>query len=151
MPLAGSDVQFRRDTVRATTSLPPTSTSTITVKSGIADCAVHGTATHALLARELDSNYASDISACQLACELGSRCESWSFYPPTSSDDENCVFYTSYIRDTEKYLRVNATSSVVFSDKYPLDGSNFCFGNPSWGRAGRTTTASRTTSTTKNK
>jgi hypothetical protein len=48
--LAGSDVQSRRDAVQ-TTSLPPTSTSTITVKSGVADGAVRGTATHALLVR----------------------------------------------------------------------------------------------------
>ena len=151
-PLAGNEFPFvkERDAVKTTTSLPATTTSaSAALKSGIPDCGIRGTATYALLAQILDSTHASNVLACQSSCEGRSRCESWSWYPPavstTSSSsssspsednpgtEANCVYYTTYITNAETYIDVDSQSETVFSDKYPEDGSNFCYGDPLWG------------------
>jgi hypothetical protein len=33
------------------------------------------------------------------------------------------VYYTTYIKNVEKYAKVDAESATLFSDKYPVDGS----------------------------
>jgi hypothetical protein len=74
----------------------------------------------------LERSYAADPLSCQLLCMYRSRCEAYSFEESTSTSAKNCVFYSTYI-DGSKV--VSSSSGIYFSDKYPDDGSNFCYGS----------------------
>jgi len=131
-----------------TTSSSVTSTSTFAVKTGVPDCDIHGIASPILLALIIGDTNATDVLACQLSCEYTSRCQSWSFRPPVSTldpaVDHNCVYYGAFIRDSPQYIIRDNSSTTVFSDKYPSDGSNFCFGDPYWGIPGISSTSTVT-------
>ncbi|KAE9374619.1 hypothetical protein N431DRAFT_556882 [Stipitochalara longipes BDJ] len=115
-------------------SQPSITTLPIPTKTGLANCNVQGTPSAALTSNILERSYAADPLSCQLLCMYRSRCEAYSFQAPTSANNKNCVFYSTYIDGSKVSL---GNSGIYFSDKYPDDGSNFCYGSSvrSWVQA----------------
>lgn len=104
----------------------PTINAPIPTKTGLANCNVQGTPSTTLASNILDRAYAEDPISCQLLCMYRSRCEAYSFQISTSESSKNCVFYSTYI-DGSKVS--SGSSGIYFSDKYPDDGSNYCYGS----------------------
>jgi hypothetical protein len=104
----------------------PTISAPIPTKTALANCNVQGTPSTALTSNILERSYAADLLSCQLLCMYRSRREAYSFEESTSASAKNCVFYSTYI-DGSKV--VSSSSGIYFSDKYPDDGSNFCYGS----------------------
>ncbi|KAN0103181.1 hypothetical protein V8E51_011494 [Hyaloscypha variabilis] len=113
-------------TLDSKTPQPTITTLPIPTKTGVAGCNVQGTPSAVLTSNILERAYAADPLSCQLLCMYRSRCEAYSFQASTSASRKNCVFYSTYI-DGSKVLLGN--SGIYFSDKYPDDGSNFCYGS----------------------
>jgi len=107
-------------------SQPTITTLPIPTKTGVANCNVQGTPSAGLISNILERSYAADPLSCQLLCMYRSRCEAYSFQASTATSTKNCVFYSTYI-DGSKVTAGN--SGIYFSDKYPDDGSNFCYGS----------------------
>ncbi|PMD65019.1 uncharacterized protein K444DRAFT_660179 [Hyaloscypha bicolor E] len=94
-------------------SLSTTSAAPVATKTGLANCDVQGTPSPALTSNILDRAYAAGPISCQLLGIYISKCE------------ELCVLL--YLH---QWVKVSSCSSeIYFSDKYPDDGSNFCFGS----------------------
>lgn len=108
-------------------SSPPTTSAVPVPTKTLNDCNVQGTASTSLISNLLDKYYAADPLSCQLLCMYRSRCESYSFQAPSPANAKNCVFYSTYIDGSLKV--VSSSSGIYFSDKYPSDGSNFCYGS----------------------
>jgi hypothetical protein len=106
--------------------LPTISAVPVATKTGLANCNVQGTPSSTLNSNILDRSHAADPISCQLLCMYRSRCEAYSFQESTSASTKNCVFYSTYI-DGSKVS--SGSSGIYFSDKYPDDGSNFCYGS----------------------
>ncbi|KAF7893482.1 uncharacterized protein EAF02_001020 [Botrytis sinoallii] len=116
--------------VPTTTSIPTTTTTSsaaIATKT-INGCNVQGTADTALAARYFGSGPYADILKCQSTCRGVTACISYSWTPLTS----NCTLYNSWMDDfntgdTTGYVVLSDDSGTFFSDKYPSDGSDFCY------------------------
>jgi len=118
-----------------TTSVPTatsgTSTSTssapITTKT-ISGCHVEGTADATLASHLLGSWTTSDVLACQSACQGDTPCISYSFESLDLVDDggSNCVYYNAWMNNGEGAV-IPSDSGIFFSNKYPSDGSDFCY------------------------
>jgi len=106
-------------------SLPTTSAAPVATKTELANCNVQGTPSSGLTSNILDRAYAAGPTSCQLLGMYRSRCESCSFQQSTSTSAKNCVFCSTYINGS----KVSCSSGIYFSDKYPEDGSNFCYGS----------------------
>jgi len=113
-------------TTTVISSSTTTSSAAIPTKTGVKDCHVQGIASDLLTSNVWGNSSASDPLACQLDCMYVSQCEAYSFQAPVVED--NCVFYHMFI-DGRDALIASKTSGIFFSDKYPKDGSNFCYGN----------------------
>jgi hypothetical protein len=100
----------------------------VPTKTGVKNCHVQGLPSDLLTSNIWGSARASDPLTCQLKCMYISQCESYSFQMPSVKTpvDGNCVFYHMFI---DGHLAPSKTSGVFFSDKYPSDGSNFCYGS----------------------
>jgi len=117
-------------------SLSPATTKTKTPSPGpiptkdLPNCNVQGTPSKILTSYLWGSVHASDVLACQSACMAVSECESYSFQAHAPKRSKNCVFYHTIFDGEEIYGSVipSTTSGIFFSDKYPRDGSNFCYG-----------------------
>ncbi|KAF7904685.1 hypothetical protein EAF00_002019 [Botryotinia globosa] len=122
--------------VPTTTDLPTTtsiSTTTTTSSAAIATktidgCNVQGTADTALAARYFGSGSYASILKCQSTCRGVTACISYSWTPSTS----NCTLYNSWMDDfntgdTTGYVVLSDDSGTFFSNKYPSDGSDFCY------------------------
>lgn len=118
----------RTRTLPGSTPSPTTSTSTAVPTKSLKNCNVEGIPTDYLVSNILDMRYAYDALACQLKCMYISRCEAYSWQTPVSTDSNNCVFYSTLIDGARKVTPSNI-SGIFFSDKYPSDRSNFCYGN----------------------
>lgn len=105
-----------------------TSASTAVPTKNLKNCNVEGIPTSYLVSNILDLVYAYDALSCQLKCMEISRCEAYSWQMPVSTDSNNCVFYSTFI-DGEKKVKASNISGIFFSDKYPSDQSNFCYGS----------------------
>ncbi|KAH6715367.1 hypothetical protein BKA61DRAFT_422618, partial [Leptodontidium sp. MPI-SDFR-AT-0119] len=79
------------------------------------NCHVQGTPNTLLSSSALGSQYAADALLCQLQCMFISRCEAYSFQT------------TAALIDGLSKVAPSNTSGIFFSDKYPSDGSNFCY------------------------
>ncbi|KAF5879135.1 uncharacterized protein Bfra_006340 [Botrytis fragariae] len=116
--------------VPTTTSTPTTSTTSsaaIATKT-IDGCNVQGIADTALAARYFGSASYADILKCQSTCRGVTACISYSWTPLNS----NCTLYNSWMDDfntgdTSGYVLLSDDSGTFFSDKYPSDGSDFCY------------------------
>lgn len=75
---------------------------------------------------EWGSDRASDVLVCQSKCMAITQCISYSFQSPASTRDDNCVFYHMFMT---KGVMPSRTSGIYFSDKYPGNGSNYCYGS----------------------
>jgi len=71
---------------------------------------------------------AQDVLSCQLQCMYTSQCQSYSYEPASVSNGTNCVFYHGTFDATNLFVILDSGSPWRFSDKYPVDGSNFCYG-----------------------
>jgi hypothetical protein len=105
-----------------------TSASTAIPTKNLKNCNVEGIPTSYLVSNILDLVYAYDASACQANCMGISRCEAYSWQMPVSTGSNNCVFYSTLI-DGDKKVKASNISGIFFSDKYPSDQSNFCYGS----------------------
>jgi len=105
-----------------------TSSAAVPTKTGVTNCHVQGLASELLASNIWGSTRASDPMTCQRQCMYISQCESYSFQTPSAKTpvESNCVFYHMFI---DGHLAPSKTSGVFFSDKYPSDGSNFCYGS----------------------
>lgn len=118
----------RTHSLPSSTPSPTTSTSTAIPTKSLKNCNVEGIPSDYLVSNILDMRYAYDALACQLRCMYISRCEAYSWQMPVSIDSNNCVFYSTLIDGTRKVTPSNI-SGIFFSDKYPADKSNFCYGS----------------------
>lgn len=118
---------FPTPTIDSNLPLQTPNDSPIPTKTGLANCNVQGTPSADLTDNILERISADDPLSCQLLCMYQSRCESYSFEESSSASAKNCVFYSTYIDGTTKVT--SSSSGVFFSDKYPDDGSNFCYGS----------------------
>ncbi|TGO49975.1 hypothetical protein BCON_0195g00270 [Botryotinia convoluta] len=116
--------------VPTTTSTPTTTTisSAAIATKTIDGCNVQGTADTALAARYFGSASYADVLKCQSTCRGVTACISYSWTPLTS----NCTLYNSWMDDfntgdTTGYVVLSDDSGTFFSDKYPSDGSDFCY------------------------
>lgn len=121
---------FTNPNPTANTPLPSTTSLSkiFATKTALKNCHVQGTPSPMLSANIWGSSYAPDALACQLQCMFVSRCESYSFQTPASSNTKNCIKYLTLIDGVSK-VRPSSNSGLFYSDKYPSDGSNFCYGN----------------------
>jgi len=126
IPIAPVITEKPTPTLATSSSISTTISSSIPTKS-LKNCNVQGTASNVLSSDLLGAKHAADILTCQLECMYRSRCESYSFQNAAPSV-ENCQFYTTLIDGKSKVIS-SIDSGVFFSDKYPIDGSNFCYGN----------------------
>ncbi|KAF8865893.1 hypothetical protein BDZ45DRAFT_668303 [Acephala macrosclerotiorum] len=110
------------------TPSPTTSTSTEIPTKSLKSCNVEGVPSNYLVQNILDMRYAYDALACQLRCMYLSRCEAYSWQIPVSTNSNKCVFYSTLI-DGERKVTPSNISGIFFSDKYPSDKSNFCYGS----------------------
>ncbi|CAG8983991.1 hypothetical protein HYALB_00009593 [Hymenoscyphus albidus] len=101
-----------------------TTTTPIVTKTGVADCNVQGTANEVMTSKIFGSARASDILNCQVQCRTITACISYSYQPPASTKDDNCVFYNMFL---DKGVKPSKRSGIFFSDKYPDDGSDYCY------------------------
>jgi hypothetical protein len=101
-----------------------TNSSTVYTKTNVSDCNVQGTASADLTARKLWTMNATDVLQCQLYCRATTPCISYSFQPQV---DVNCVFYNAWTGDWTSSVIKSETSGIFFSNKYPSDGSDFCY------------------------
>ncbi|TEY60623.1 hypothetical protein BOTCAL_0179g00080 [Botryotinia calthae] len=116
--------------VPTTTSIPTTTTTSsaaIATKT-IDGCNVQGTADTALAARYFGTTSYADVLECQYNCRYVTACISYSWTPL----DSNCTLYNSWMDDfntgdTTGYVVLSDDSGTFFSDKYPSDGSDFCY------------------------
>lgn len=118
-----------QDSSPTTTSAPTTTTtsSTIATKT-IAGCNVQGTADVALTSRVFGTTNFPDFLPCQSSCRGITACISYSFSPNSTV----CTYYNSWMDDfntgdTTGYVILSNSSGIFFSDKYPSDGSDFCY------------------------
>ncbi|KUJ19904.1 uncharacterized protein LY89DRAFT_580559 [Mollisia scopiformis] len=118
----------RTHPLQSPTASPTTSTSTAIPTKSLKNCNVEGIPADYLVSNILDMRYAYDALSCQLKCMYMSRCESYSWQMPVSEDSNNCVFYSTLIDGVRKVTASNI-SGIFFSDKYPSDKSNFCYGS----------------------
>lgn len=126
----------KKPTVTRTSSNTVTTTSSgvTPTKTGLKTCNVQGTANDVMTTNEWGSDRASDALDCQRKCMTVSQCISYSFQYPSSTNDDNCVFYHMFMT---KGVTPSRNSGIYFSDKYPEDGSNYCYGStPLWGYPG---------------
>ena len=100
----------------------------VPMKTRLKNCHVQGTPGPLLNSSILGSQHASDALACQLQCMFVSRCEAYSFQPSATSEIKNCIKYLTTIGGSAKVIS-SSSSGIFFSDKYPSDGSNFCYGH----------------------
>jgi hypothetical protein len=103
-----------------------TNSSLIYAKSNVDGCNKQGTPNPLLVSTQWGTMHVADVLQCQKRCMAISQCISYSFQLPLSSEDKNCVFYHMFTSGTAAIIE-SETSGVFFSDKYPGDGSNFCF------------------------
>lgn len=106
-----------------TTSAPPIPTK-VNPK-----CNVQGYASAVYQQRIWGNTSAEDVLACQLRCLYTSQCQSYSFQLPSTINGTNCVFYAATFDATNGFVIPDSTSPLRFSDKYPTDGSNYCYGD----------------------
>ncbi|KAK8909240.1 hypothetical protein QC760_001966 [Botrytis cinerea] len=112
-----------------TTDVPATTTSSAAIATKTIDgCNVQGTADTALAARYFGSASYADVLKCQYNCRYVTACISYSWNPL----DSNCTLYNSWMDDfntgdTTGYVVLSDDSGTFFSDKYPSDGSDFCY------------------------
>lgn len=121
-------VSTTKSTVTRTSSTTNTLSGTIPTKTGLKTCNVQGIANDVMRTNKWGSDEASDSLICQSKCMSISQCISYSFQPPSSTRDDNCVFYHMFMT---KGVTPSRNSGVYFSDKYPEDGSNYCYGSNS--------------------
>jgi hypothetical protein len=108
-------------------SATTTSSAPIATKTNVDGCNQQGIATALLLANQWGSTKASDVLECQRRCMSVSQCISYSFRLATTVDDFNCVFYHMFTASGTNAVVPSEISGIFFSDKYPKDGSNFCY------------------------
>lgn len=123
LPAINRYTKTNTPSVSSFTTLPPKPVST---KTGLKNCHIQGTSSATLNSNILGSQHASDALACQLQCMFVSRCEAYSFQPPATSKIKNCIKYLTTIGGSAK-VDPSSSSGIFFSDKYPSDGSNFCY------------------------
>ncbi|EPE30169.1 hypothetical protein GLAREA_12892 [Glarea lozoyensis ATCC 20868] len=116
-------IQSRSSAVTATSS----STAPIATKANVDGCNQQGIATSLLQSHLWGTTKALDVLECQRRCMTVSQCISYSFRIGTTSDDSNCVFYHMFTANGTNAVVPSETSGIFFSDKYPEDGSNFCY------------------------
>ncbi|KAH6683884.1 hypothetical protein B0J14DRAFT_448423, partial [Halenospora varia] len=111
-----------------TTSTTSSSTG-IPTKTGLKGCNIQGTATTLLQSSSWSSDRARDVLSCQLKCMYISQCQSYSFQSPFTTKEDNCKFYHMFVGKGANVVTPSTTSGIFFSDKYPGDGTNFCYGS----------------------
>lgn len=121
----GSEHAVRRDappyTTTSTVATATTTSSAIPTKT-IAGCNVQGTAAPDLTSQYWGSTTAPNSTACQLSCIYVSQCISYSWQPAVGA----CIFYHQWM---DGLVVASNNSGIYYSDKYPSDGTNFCFGD----------------------
>ncbi|PVH85571.1 hypothetical protein DL98DRAFT_48706 [Cadophora sp. DSE1049] len=123
-PVLNRPTKIHTSSVSSFTTSP---SKPIPTKTGLKNCHSQGTPSTLLNSSILGSQYASDALACQLQCMFVSRCEAYSYQAATTSKTKNCVKYLTIIDGPTK-VTSSSSSGIFFSDKYPSDGSNFCYG-----------------------
>ncbi|KAJ8068690.1 hypothetical protein OCU04_002389 [Sclerotinia nivalis] len=111
------------DTPTPSTTNAPTTTTTTTsstiVAKNIGGCNVQGTADVGLSSKIFGTATAPDIVSCQSRCGGITACISYSY-------DVNTTVCTAYNQWMDNLVS-NGSSGIFFSDKYPDDGTNFCY------------------------
>ncbi|RDL32087.1 uncharacterized protein BP5553_09489 [Venustampulla echinocandica] len=116
-------------TTSAASSTTETGPAPIPTKTNVKGCHVEGVPNAYMLSNTWGSSRASDVLLCQLKCMYISQCQSYSFRAPSTTREDNCVFYHMFITRGPQGVIPSRTSGIFFSDKYPGDGSNFCYGS----------------------
>ncbi|KAF7864463.1 hypothetical protein EAF04_006597 [Stromatinia cepivora] len=114
----------------STTNAPTTTTTTSStiVAKNIGGCNVQGTADVGLSSKIFDTATAPDIVSCQSRCGGITACISYSYDVNTTV----CTAYNQWMDnfqsgDTTGFVVLSDSSGIFFSDKYPDDGTNFCY------------------------
>ncbi|KAM3067295.1 hypothetical protein ACMFMG_005341 [Clarireedia jacksonii] len=115
---------IRRDAPTTTTIAIATTTTTTSVipTKTVAGCNVQGTAAPDLTSHYWGSTTAVNSTACQLSCIYVSQCISYSWQPSVGA----CIFYHQWM---DGLVVASNDSAIYYSDKYPSDGTNFCYGD----------------------
>ncbi|CAD6440128.1 4ff2caa9-4edf-4889-b6ce-1168672d2e15-CDS [Sclerotinia trifoliorum] len=102
----------------------PTTTTTTTsptiVAKNIDGCNVEGTAEAGLTSRIFNTYTLEDIVTCQKHCGEVTACISYSY-------NVNTTVCTAYNEFMDNLVLSDTSSRIFFSDKYPSDGTNFCY------------------------
>ncbi|KAH8596996.1 hypothetical protein B0O99DRAFT_705354 [Bisporella sp. PMI_857] len=123
------------DCVRAaclSTSPTATSTAATSVPTKVdPKCDVAGYPAEYYRQRLWGSTATPDVLACQLGCMYRTPCQSYSFRQSSQPNDNvtNCDFYAATFDERNMFVKKDASSPYRFSDKYPMDGSNYCYGD----------------------
>jgi hypothetical protein len=112
-------------------------TSIVYAKTFVADCAVQGAPPATLTANLLRPNegIASDLLSCQALCRQTTPCISWAWNSTSKGEGDKdaqngggCLLYDAWQTTKPGGLGIErGDTGVWFSNKYPLDSSDFCF------------------------
>jgi hypothetical protein len=98
------------------------------------DCNFEGLPTTNLLNNTLTTLYSSTTLACQTPCENyegAGPCLSYSWQAPANPTFANCqlfsVAFTGTADDGTNFVIKDIESGIFFSNRWPADGSGFCY------------------------
>ncbi|APA07681.1 hypothetical protein sscle_03g024510 [Sclerotinia sclerotiorum 1980 UF-70] len=96
------------------------SPSTTIVAKNIDGCNVQGMAEAGLTSKIFGTYTLDDLVTCQTVCGRVTPCISYSY-------DVNTKVCTAYNQWMDNLVLSDTSSGIFFSDKYPSDGTNFCY------------------------
>lgn len=105
-------------------------------KTFVSDCAIEGSPSSSHLNSQIPTPNATDILHCQAGCFAEDNCVSWSWNSTVWNFDANpgvippnrCMWYSVWIWWSPGEV-VPGKTRTFFSNKYPGDGTKFCYGN----------------------
>jgi len=105
-------------------------------KTFVPDCAIEGSPNSSYPTSQIPSPNATDILHCQAGCLAEDKCSSWSWNStvwnftanPGVSPTKRCMWYSFWIWWSPGEVAPGKTKTF-FSNKYPSDGTRFCYGN----------------------
>ncbi|KKY18332.1 hypothetical protein UCRPC4_g05044 [Phaeomoniella chlamydospora] len=102
-----------------TNSVSSTVNSTDHAIKTLVDCNVEGVASSSMAAKLRHAKTESSFLDCQTYCFFDTPCQAYSFDPST----QVCNTYITTIDVTD-----STDTGIFFSNKYPKDSSNYCYG-----------------------
>ena len=103
------------------------SDAAVPTKMNVNGCHLQGTPTDLMLSHFWGTMKTSQPQECQDMCGGITPCISYSFQYALVDGTNNCVFYNYWSNLGDAVVPSNS-SGIFFSNKYPSDGSRFCYG-----------------------